>query len=787
MKIIAVAVAVLAGLFQGIARLPQKLLIGLLLAFFLGVALYFRIALPHDQVFAGEWIKFTGVDAYWHMRIVDNLVHNFPHLNSFDPYMLYPGGGGTSIGFPFFDYLIAGTIWVIGLGSPTQHTTDIVAAYFPAILGALTIIPVYFIGRTLFHRWAGILSAALIAILPGEFLGRSILGFTDHHVAEVFFTTTAMLFLILAIKHAKQEQLTLAHLKHPGKASIARPLLYGFLAGIFLGIYLISWIGALLFVFIITIYFVIQFTMDHLKHNPVDYLCLIGIAIFLPALIISVLVTSDKLYLASLIIALIVPLALTIISKVMSSRELRPVYYPITLLVFGMASVGIIYAIDSSLLESAGNRLEIFSWHISTTNLEMQPLLFPGGEFSWSVVWGNFTTGSFLSLIGLCLLVYMMVKNRVEADKTLLIVWALVILAAALAQRRFNYYLAVNVALLTGYLSWQMLRFAASLGGAFQPATRPVPIRRKKKKTKEKRTRTGDWHINARWVYVSLAVIVVFFLVLYPNISKARDTASQTRFAPSDAWLESLSWLRANTDEPFGDPDFYYGVYNTPFEYPDSAYGITAWWDYGYWITRIAHRMPTNNPGAGASGGSPAVAKLFVAQDEATAIEIMDDLGSRYLITDYQIVTGKFHAPVTLSGGNVEDFYGTFYYREQEDEPTLKSVAMYFPEYYRSLSVRLHNFAGEAVTPKETLVISWEWRRSTENVLYREITGSQSFPTYEEASDFVAGQESGNHQIASPNPFVSPVPLEKLEHFELVHISGDIGGIPEIRIFKYGT
>ena len=88
MKIIAEAVAVLAGLFQGIARLPQKPLIGLLLAFFLGVALYFRIALPYDQVFAGEWIKFTGVDAYWHMRIVDNLVHNFPHLNSFDPYML---------------------------------------------------------------------------------------------------------------------------------------------------------------------------------------------------------------------------------------------------------------------------------------------------------------------------------------------------------------------------------------------------------------------------------------------------------------------------------------------------------------------------------------------------------------------------------------------------------------------------------------------------------------------------------------------------------------------------
>jgi asparagine N-glycosylation enzyme membrane subunit Stt3 len=451
-----------------------------------------------------------------------------------------------------------------------------------------------------------------------------------------------------------------------------------------------------------------------------------------------------------------------------------------------LAAIGILYAIDASLVESAADRLEIFSWHIGSTNLEMQPLLFPGGEFSFDVVWGNFTTGSFLSLVGLALLIYMIVKNRGEADKTLLIVWTLVILASALAQRRFNYYLAINVALLTGYFSWQVVRFAASLGGTYQAATRPEPIRKKKKKTKPKKTGIGDVRIPARWVYVSVAVVVVFFLVLYPNISKARDTASQARFAPSGAWLESLSWLRENTPEPFGSGDFYYETYSTPFDYPDTAYGVTAWWDYGYWITRIGHRVPSNNPGAGASGGSPAVARLFVAQDEDTASAIMDELGSRYLITDYQIVTGKFHAPVTLSGHVTEDFYGYFYYREQENAPTLKPALMYSPEYYRSLSVRLHNFAGEAVTPDQTMVVGWVSRRSAENIPYREIVDSRSFPTYAEASAFIAGQASGNYQVVSPDPFASPVPLEKLEHFELVHNSGDIGGgIPAIRVFEY--
>ena len=115
--------------------LPPKAITGLLLASFFAVALYLRIGLPYDQVFSGEWVKFTGVDAYWHMRIVDHLVHNFPHLDSFDPYMAYPGGGGTSYLFPFFDYLLASVIWLIGLGSPTEHTINTVGAYFPAVLG----------------------------------------------------------------------------------------------------------------------------------------------------------------------------------------------------------------------------------------------------------------------------------------------------------------------------------------------------------------------------------------------------------------------------------------------------------------------------------------------------------------------------------------------------------------------------------------------------------------------------------------------------------------------------
>jgi len=207
------------------SRLSPKLCIGLLIVAFFGISLSFRVFLPYDQVFGGDLVKFTSIDAYYHMRLVDNLVHNFPVLTSFDPFFIYPGGISTG-GIHFFDWLLACVIWIIGLGSPTQHTVDVIGAYYPAVLAALTIIPVYFIGRALFNKWAGVLAAGLMAILPGEYLGRSIIGFTDNHVAETLFSTVTFLFLILAIKSGGERKLTFNHLIKRNWAIIGRPLVY---------------------------------------------------------------------------------------------------------------------------------------------------------------------------------------------------------------------------------------------------------------------------------------------------------------------------------------------------------------------------------------------------------------------------------------------------------------------------------------------------------------------------------------------------------------------------------
>lgn len=160
----------------------------LLLLALIALSLTLRVVPAYDHVFGSEWIKFTSIDAYWQMEQVDRIAPDFPDY------------AGKILQIPFFHWLLAGTIWVIGLGSPTQHTIDVVAVYFPAVLGALTVIPVYFLGKVMFGQLAGVIAGLLIATLPGEFLGRSSLGFTDHHVLEVLLTTTAFMFFVMAVR-----------------------------------------------------------------------------------------------------------------------------------------------------------------------------------------------------------------------------------------------------------------------------------------------------------------------------------------------------------------------------------------------------------------------------------------------------------------------------------------------------------------------------------------------------------------------------------------------------------
>lgn len=888
-------------------KFPPKLLIGLLIAVFFLTALSFRTFLPYDQVFVGDWIKFTSNDAYYHMRLVDILVYNFPNITRFDPFFIYPEGIRV-IGIHFFDWILSAVIWIAGLGAPTQHTVDVIGVYFPAVLGALVVIPVYFIGKALFNKWAGVLAAALVAMLPGEFLGRSILGFTDHHVAESLFSTVTVLFLILAIKEAGQKQLTFSHLIQSDRKVIVRPLVYSLLAGIFLGLYLIIWIGGLLFVFIFSLYLIFQFIIDQLRHKSSDHLGIVGFISFLVALIIFLLDSPPWSFSVAMVMAVFVPPVLSGVSLLISRRRLKPIYYPVALVVIGIVFIAVFYVIAPYRLTNILSNFSLFNpaGATATTTLEMQPFLSPQGSFSTLVAWGNFTTNFFLTkpwpipgfgLVSFIILIYLFIKRRSDEKHLLLFfVWTLVILVATLAQRRFAYYLVVNIAVLSAYISWQIIWLAGLRKLVTSPEEKPekeyraleAPRKRdyyeilgiargashkeiraafrklsaeyhadqnrtpeteerfkeitrayevlsnpgkrvdydrarheisERKKTKSQKERQG---ITIHYINVILAIIVVFFFVFFWNITKSREVASEARFAPTDAWEEALSWMRGNTPDPFGDPDAYYRLYQPPpagenFTYPRSAYGVVSWWDYGYWVTRTARRLPITNPSQ-ASEPITLVAKILLSKEasltqtiqkivEEEALSqvtqnkteeekfvaeeiqrITKELDKSYTIIDYTMTTSKFWAILTWAGQEQSNYIGVYYMPYQGK---LIPIQVFYPEYYRSMCVRLYNFDGKAITEGKPMVFAYDEKVNSAGDRYRQITDFQEFSSYKEALNYVESKGAANHVIVGANPFISPIPLDMVPDYKLLYSSKsgilhqDAGMIPEVKIFAY--
>jgi dolichyl-diphosphooligosaccharide--protein glycosyltransferase len=71
-----------------------------------------------------------------------------------------------------------------------------------------------------------------------------------------------------------------------------------------------------------------------------------------------------------------------------------------------------------------------------------------------------------------------------------------------------------------------------------------------------------------------------------------------------------------------------------------------SWWDYGHMITYVAHRIPNANPfQAGINeANNTGSAHFFLATSEDTGYSNLKDMGSKYVVIDNEMATGKFYA-----------------------------------------------------------------------------------------------------------------------------------------------
>jgi asparagine N-glycosylation enzyme membrane subunit Stt3 len=309
-----------------------------------------------------------------------------------------------------------------------------------------------------------------------------------------------------------------------------------------------------------------------------------------------------------------------------------------------------------------------------------------------------------------------------------------------------------------------------------------------------KKTRELPKEKTKPWLYavnIITLVLVVFMAVGWPNYDKARGVAAAATYAPSNGWEETLHWMRNNTPDPM-PAGSYNALYPTPsngaFSYPDTAYGVTAWWDYGYWITRTAHRIPNANPSQ-EPGPIQIVANLFLAQDQQTERDIVKKLDSSYIVLDDTMTTSKIWAVMTWAGKNSSDYSSIFYYKGQGNQ--VVPIQVYDLAYYKLLSVRLFNFNGKESKSERPMVITWTDQTSSTGVKFRLVTDAQEYDSYQSALNYVAANPDKKLYIAGSSPFVNPIHIDAVTDYNLIFGSTeqlkvtDNTTMSTVKVFQY--
>ncbi|RXA19357.1 oligosaccharyl transferase, archaeosortase A system-associated [Methanosarcina sp. MSH10X1] len=692
------------------------------------ISLWVR-TLPSDTVFfPGGIVKFATNDAWYHIRTLNVLLENYPHRMFYNPMTNYPHGSYIHFG-PLFDQMIAITSMILGAGSPSPQLVNTIGAYFPAVLGALIVIPVYYIGKHLGGRKAGLLAAILIAFAPGQFLSRSLIGFTDHHVAESLFSTFFMMFFMLALISAKEKKLRLEDVFNKNFDILKEPLLYSVVAGVMYSAYQLSWPGGSLFLLIALVYAVFQYILDNFRNESSDYLGFAGIVTFLvSAILILPFVHPDmgfSLYYYSwfhVVTALGTMAsfaALSFLEREFKRKQLKAYYFPLIILgagILGLLIAKIVSPSLYSLIIHAPTTVFMIQQGGPSTIGEASSIFYQGGVFTLSKAFANFTATGFLaSLLGMLVLAASLFR-RPKPQEVLVLIWSFFILLAIYGQNRFAYYYSINVSILGAYLGGLLLDRVkwSELDQKFKSNVRsPADIPNAFKFIK---------------IQQVLAVLAIVVFLIYPVYGSAMYQAKGSN-EPNEPWLEATLWLRSNTPDPGMD---FNAIYEAPedgelFAYPDTAYGVMSWWDYGHYIEYFGHRMPNANPFQAGVGGrrtsideenQPGAASFFTAQSEGEASAVLeavdprpDKTGARYIMSDARMATDIFGAMPAWTLDTEGYFQPYWTGSGYQNIPSTR--------YFNSMEARLHIFDANGL--KQYRMVYETQAYQTDEVGYKQV------------------------------------------------------------------
>ncbi len=582
-------------------------------------------------------VLFSGNDAFYHFREISYIVNNWPFTMPYDVWTGYPYGASAGQFGTLYDQLIATAALIVGLGDPSTRQVALVTLVAPAVFGALVALPVYYMVRRFHGRGTGLFAALLLAFMPGTFFRRSVVGFADHHVAETLFMGTAVLATMVALGVAEREKPVYEQLLDRDWQGLRRPVGYSALAGVATGLYVWVWPPGVVLLGILGVFYTVVLVADFYRGRSPEHVAQVGVVSMPVVALMSLLrigdfsfaVTDFSLLQPAIAFGLAVWCVLLAgVARFWRTSDVSDASYPLAVggsLVVGVVLVAVLLpGLFGTIRNSA---LSAFGFGQSDTVLtiaEAQAAPGVSGGFDLGslnrFLFAQYGLAFVVALIGLVWMAVRTAYTEYRAEYVLLVVWSVFLWLMALTQTRFNYYLVLSVVVLNGWV-FGYVAGATDLD--------------------ELSGRIGD--IKTYQILTVVAVFMLLFAPLVPPLAATGAAATGNpafvvdagdRFGPGSvtAWDGPGEWMSENTPEVgnYGDAENadqipYYGTFGRTddFEYPDGAYGVMSWWDYGHWITVLAERPPHANP---FQQNAESASSFLQASSEERANAVLDAL-----------------------------------------------------------------------------------------------------------------------------------------------------------------
>ncbi len=470
----------------------------------------------------------------------------YEYFNWVDYKSWYPDGyfrGGLRPGLTFTVVIIHQIFSFFGLPISLYD----VCFYFPAFMGGITVLVMYFLGKEVLNKATGLFAAFFLAFNPG-YLQRTTAGFFDNETIGVFATLMIFLFFLKALR--------------TGRFS------HSVIGGIFLGYLSLSW-GGYQFVYLLIpiICIILILTNKYNENILISYAGVQGTGLLIFALYskfnFETLFTSLNVGGIFLFTIILIIFHLINIKK----RE-YPNFYDrlISLIKWAVIPIILIFAVliwiaPELIPFGFGSRFQTLLSPLFREDVSLVASVAEQMPSAWSVFYYN----TLIPLMLIPLGIYFCFKRLNPAD-ILLIVFVILMYYFTGSMIRIILIFAPAAALAGAYGLASILKIFGSFVGE-----RKTGISRKRRRQLKGTLGSSE----------ALAVYLIVGILMYAQVAHTTDIAvNQMSFAQmmpggiAHDWEESLTWMRNNlkgTDV------------------------VVSWWDYGYWLTPVGNVTTVND------------------------------------------------------------------------------------------------------------------------------------------------------------------------------------------------